>query len=1018
MLNSIIRLSIGIILLALSAIPSLAGNNGGAAFSIWPDTGQTKCYNDTDEIPCPAPGDPFYGQDAQYQGPVRSYTVLGGGTMIQDNVTGLIWEKPIDDWDPYSQLYKPNYLFRSFWCDPNPDTNGGNTGTCVIDFDPECFNNPDCWGWDTKVLIDQLNSSNFGGNSDWRLPTIMELASLVDNGRAEITIDPVFSFQGGYSLHSATSTLPIGDQSYDVSFQEGLINISDGYGDYKGYNDSYGAMAVRGGQNTNINRYVDNNDGTVTDNTTCLQWQKIPQVIESGQGGVTWQRALEIAENLTLAGKSDWRLPDINELTSLADFSHLPGIDPVILTINYGYDNSVFFWSSTTSVSDNSNALIFFYGRTNLSAQSGWNQKWSGGEVIAVRGEQCGATGNSTWTPSAPKGRLYHTPRFGPPGTIFTESGTGFTPNSTVTLHFRNHLGEVQDSIPQNTDASGNFSLSYESPADKPLGTHTWWAVDDTTGEPSERIGYLITGPPGAQVDIADGSTTDLPAVRENTPYGTLTSEGGIDVNKETFVIVHGWNFEGTTVLPQWMKNMGVAIRNDSQSPAKGSNVLYWNWQSKAKGTLPPYWEVGASGAYLAYAMFQALPLTYAQNIHFIGHSLGTFVSTFAAKFAKETKMKYGNKINHMVFLDSPNYDVPFVASFLKKYKTSIFLENYLSEVGVKYKDADVNIWLTKAITLSDGFGLFYSHSYPYYWYTSSVRNFSDQVLDKTSPSSTLPWGFYWWKTQNRSTAKSQYTQRISEPHYGLFEGSLWDVSVEQRVGILVDLIGALPEATDLMAEQLADSAKAIGKTVKIMGIKSFNTATDVVNTVVNTAATAHAVYNVTYGFLTLVHSSTAVLDIPVVIPAGANALTFAMEFLYGETGSMLEVFVNGNPVYNTTSALAMGEGLKMIPWINVEEYAGQTVTISLRLSNPNENTEGKIKIDDMIVAKIEDPDAPDGDYNNDGTINLNDTILALQVVSGLQTSNKIYRKADVNTDEKIGIEEAIYSLQKVSGLR
>ena len=31
-----------------------------------PDTGQTKCYDNTQEIPCPQSGDPFYGQDAQY----------------------------------------------------------------------------------------------------------------------------------------------------------------------------------------------------------------------------------------------------------------------------------------------------------------------------------------------------------------------------------------------------------------------------------------------------------------------------------------------------------------------------------------------------------------------------------------------------------------------------------------------------------------------------------------------------------------------------------------------------------------------------------------------------------------------------------------------------------------------------------------------------------------------------------------------------------------------------------------
>ena len=30
------------------------------------DTGQTACYDATSEITAPAPGDPFYGQDAQY----------------------------------------------------------------------------------------------------------------------------------------------------------------------------------------------------------------------------------------------------------------------------------------------------------------------------------------------------------------------------------------------------------------------------------------------------------------------------------------------------------------------------------------------------------------------------------------------------------------------------------------------------------------------------------------------------------------------------------------------------------------------------------------------------------------------------------------------------------------------------------------------------------------------------------------------------------------------------------------
>ena len=69
-----------------------------------PDTGQTKCYNDSVEIICPDPGEDFYGQDAQYPLNPPSFTKLdaqgndllstaNSWVMVRDNVTGLIWEK-------------------------------------------------------------------------------------------------------------------------------------------------------------------------------------------------------------------------------------------------------------------------------------------------------------------------------------------------------------------------------------------------------------------------------------------------------------------------------------------------------------------------------------------------------------------------------------------------------------------------------------------------------------------------------------------------------------------------------------------------------------------------------------------------------------------------------------------------------------------------------------------------------------------------------------------------------------
>jgi hypothetical protein len=73
-----------------------------------PDTGQSKCYNDSVEIPCPSPGQAFYGQDASYSINTPSYTKLDGSgvaladsatswVMVRDNVTGLIWENKTVD---------------------------------------------------------------------------------------------------------------------------------------------------------------------------------------------------------------------------------------------------------------------------------------------------------------------------------------------------------------------------------------------------------------------------------------------------------------------------------------------------------------------------------------------------------------------------------------------------------------------------------------------------------------------------------------------------------------------------------------------------------------------------------------------------------------------------------------------------------------------------------------------------------------------------------------------------------
>lgn len=109
------------------------------------DTGQVKCYNNTAEIVPPAFGQAFYGQDAQCNDRPSSYTLSGDGMTVYDHNTGLTWQR-------------------------SPDTTGDGTISAA-----------DKLTWaQAQARPAVLNSTNFGGYSDWRLPTIKELYSLID----------------------------------------------------------------------------------------------------------------------------------------------------------------------------------------------------------------------------------------------------------------------------------------------------------------------------------------------------------------------------------------------------------------------------------------------------------------------------------------------------------------------------------------------------------------------------------------------------------------------------------------------------------------------------------------------------------------------------------------------------------------------------------------------------------------------------------------------------------------------
>ncbi len=141
---------------------------------------------------------------------------------------------------------------------------------------------------------------------------------------------------------------------------------------------------------SSVGRFVNNLDGTVTDLCTGLMWQQ-DTADANGDGlhdfadGLNWFNALAYCENLSMAGKSDWRLPSVRELESIVDYeTSVLRIDPVFSA------SPSYYWSST-SWSANGQYAFFepFDPGISFPTFGGVNFKWNAEPLLrAVRTDQ------------------------------------------------------------------------------------------------------------------------------------------------------------------------------------------------------------------------------------------------------------------------------------------------------------------------------------------------------------------------------------------------------------------------------------------------------------------------------------------------------------------------------------------------------------------------------------------------------------------------------------------------------
>ena len=193
---------------------------------------------------------------------------------------------------------------------------------------------------DAQIYCDTLT---LGGFTDWRLPNPSESFSILNHQNVNPAINnSIFTLTAAEywwtSMRQANDTTKIW-----------VTNAGGGIGNHpKNETISAGGSKkfhVRAVRNTSIpknipTRFINNSDSIVLDVLTGLYWTKF-----AAPDSITWEDALNYAENLNTGLHSDWRLPNIKELQSINDESL---INPSVSTSAFPAIGINKYWSSTT----------------------------------------------------------------------------------------------------------------------------------------------------------------------------------------------------------------------------------------------------------------------------------------------------------------------------------------------------------------------------------------------------------------------------------------------------------------------------------------------------------------------------------------------------------------------------------------------------------------------------------------------------------------------------------------------
>jgi len=482
----------------------------------------------------------------------------------------------------------------------------------------------------------------------------------------------------------------------------------------------------------------------------------------------------------------------------------------------------------------------------------------------------------------------------------------------------------------------------------------------------------------GGQIYFSVSQSPNLQPAQQDTPFGNLNPLAPFNPNLDTYIISHGWNPSAGLNIPEWEEAMGQTISNAAPSPPpylSGANVFLWNWQEKANGNLLTVsTRVPDAGKYLALAMKENIPDDYNKNIYMIGHSFGSGVIVNAARNLAKINSNLKDKVKHFTFLDPPDiiFINPIDEGFLKNNRDQFFIDNYISEFSDRYEVADTNIRLNRSSETRDcvssdkwyaqtGDSQTDMHSYAYIWYYSSIDNFQDKgiLCDETIPSNRATGGFNF--IYNHENVLDHYTQLENYPRWQIVNAIITTPDGE------VKDLQKWNDLTSYKTNKLQQYAYDNRLQITIKYANAFNKASDTSGFYTNKQG--NAFWDSSNEVMSLITHSDAIAFTEINIPIDANYMQFSYEFLNQTPGGILDVFINDIDVFTAYSEDHY-DGIEDSHWIDTSSFAGQKVTLTYRLSNPNDAQQHSVNIHDIFIAKILPSIDTDGDGIIDGEDN------------------------------------------------